>query len=278
MSETSMSALSEPSACRPLITMLTDFGTDSHYVAAMKGVILGWLDATLVDISHAVAPQDVLQGAFLLSEVYECFPRGTVHLVVVDPGVGTSRRLLAAEGGGYRFVGPDNGLFSLVRDRLDDWRCRELSNPEVRRAEVSSTFHGRDLMAPAAAYLAAGGFLDDLGPSALETVRLAMPSPRILETYPPRIEGCVIYQDAFGNLITNIDQGHLEGTPNQSWSLEVGGTFVSELVQTYGEQSPGQLVALIGSTGRVEVAVVNGHAGHRLGIGPGTRVGLVAQN
>ena len=249
-----------------IITLLTDFGADGPYVAAMKGVILGRLPgARLVDISHAVPPQDVAHGGYVLAEVVTYFPAGTVHLAVVDPGVGTARRIVAVHGRNQWFVLPDNGLVapSLAGHTPDGaWA---VTNPALRLPEVSNTFHGRDVMAPAAAFLAGGGDPAELGPAVADLVRPAAPAPT--RHADGGQAGVVVHVDPFGNLITNLP------SPDPGMNVQLGDVVVPR-VRTYGDAAPGDLVALVGSSGRVEIAVVNGSAAVRLGLGRGARVSL----
>ena len=239
-----------------ILTLTTDFGTDGPYVAAMKGVILGLAPGTqLVDVSHAVAPQNILEGAFVLAEVVDVFPTGTVHLAVVDPGVGTDRRLIAAAVAGHWFVLPDNGLLSgVTRTRAPD-SVREISNPAVLRATVAPTFHGRD---PA-----------ELGPVRTDFVTLRNFRPTEDDQ---GLVGEVIFRDVFGNLITNIAADRLAGLPPEGWTVEVAGDRIDGLGRTYGDRPTGTLVALVGGTGWLEVAVVNGDAAQQLSAGSGTTV------
>jgi len=253
-----------------IVTLTTDFGGDGPYVAALKGVILGLAPrARLVDVSHAIAPQDVLAGAFVLAGIVDAFPTGTVHLAVVDPGVGTERKLLAASVAGQWFVLPDNGLISGVARGREIAEVREIANPALRRATVSATFHGRDILAPAAAYLHRLGDPAALGPPLAAFIRLANFEPR---QDPRGLLGEVIFRDGFGNLITNVPADRLAGVPPDGWAVEVAGERIEGLTRTYGDRPPGTLVALAGSSGWIEVAVVNGDAGRYLSAGPGTTV------
>ena len=254
----------------PILTLTSDFGRDGPYVAAMKGVILGLVpNAQIVDVSHAVAPQNVLEGAFVLAGIVEAFPPGTVHLAVIDPGVGTERRLIAVSVAGQWFVAPDNGLLGGVvrgREVTEMW---EIRNPDLWRAKVSTTFHGRDILAPAAAHLALGVDPESLGP------RVASILP--LMNFESRSDGRglvgeVIYRDAFGNLITNVSAASLRGEGGEAWAIEIAGQTVQGIARTYGERPSGTLVAVAGSSGWIEIAVVNGDAGRTLTAGPGTTV------
>jgi S-adenosylmethionine hydrolase len=253
-----------------IITLTTDFGASSPYVAAMKGVILSIAPSvTLVDVSHEVPPQDVRAGAILLAEVIPWFPAGTIHLAVVDPGVGTARRLVALAAGRQRFVGPDNGLFSRVAALARPEQIVSLENPRYRLEPTSATFHGRDILAPAAAHLARGLDLAELGPPLDALVTLAWPEPRVAGE---RIAGQIEWVDKFGNLITNLRAAHLETAAPGRWRIECGGAEIGGLVRTYGDRPAGELVALIGSGGRLEVAVVQGSAAQRLRLGAGAPV------
>ncbi len=253
-----------------ILTLTTDFGGDGPYVAAMKGVVLGMApNVQLVDVSHAIAPQNVLEGAFIMASLIDAFPPDTVHLGVVDPGVGTERRLVAIRAADQWFVAPDNGLLGgVARGRLVSgiW---EISNPAICRERVSNTFHGRDILAPAAAHLVLGRPADDLGPKRSKVITLANFEPR---SDDHGIVGEVIFRDAFGNLVTNVPASRLADAPNESWSIEVAGEKIDGLVKTYGDRPPGSLVVLENSGGWVEVAVVNGDAGRALTAGAGTTV------
>ena len=253
-----------------ILTLTTDFGTDGPYVAAMKGVVLGLAPETqLVDISHTIAPQNILEGAFVLAEVVDSFPPGTVHLAVVDPGVGTDRRLLAALVNDQWFILPDNGLITGVVRRQAPTGVWEITNPAIRRVEVSSTFHGRDILAPASAFLLNGGDPGELGATrdGFVTLRNFRPTPD-----DRGFIGEVLFRDAFGNLITNIAAELLSDAPHDAWKIELAGDHIVGLDRTYGEHPTGALIALIGSTGWVEIAVVNGDAARQLSAGPGTTV------
>jgi S-adenosylmethionine hydrolase len=258
-------------ASRPLITLLTDFGLRDTYVAEMKGVILGINPgAVLVDLCHEVPPQDIVEGAWLLAQAAPAFPYGTIHLAVVDPGVGTGRRALAAAAGGQFWVGPDNGIFHLVFSRHPEARVVSLENPRFFREQISPTFHGRDIFAPVAAHLSRGTPLEGFGPPITDPVPLPLPEPR---WEPHQVQGEIVRVDHFGNLVSNIPgdrlRAWLEGrTPRTA----VGSLIITGLVETYGHLPPGEFAALVGSHGRLEIARVQGHAAHSLQCGPGTPV------
>jgi S-adenosyl-L-methionine hydrolase (adenosine-forming) len=244
------------------ITLLTDFGTTDSYVAEVKGVLLSAApDVSLVDVSHSVPPGDIRAAAYLLGRIWHRFPRGTVHLAVVDPGVGTDRPALALAAHGHYFVGPDNGLFTLV---LRDAEVQIVSLPTP--AAASATFHARDLFAPAAAALATGVPLANLGePLATTPVRVAYAEPR----YEGKtVVGQVIYVDRFGTLVTNLTP---DLVPSYA-AVEVEGLELGPLRRTFGDVPTGGLVAYVGSGGQVEIAVRDGSAARRLGMGVGGRV------
>jgi S-adenosylmethionine hydrolase len=245
-----------------LVTLLTDFGITDSYLAEVKGVILSRAPAaTLVDISHAVPPGDIRSGAYLLGRTWHRFPTDTVHLAVVDPGVGTGRAAVALRAQGHVFVGPDNGLFSPV---LRDAEVEIVTLPTPDG--VSPTFHGRDLFAPAAAALANGAPLVTLG-------ELLIGLPHRLAYTEPHYEGKsivgeIIYVDRFGTLITNLTP---ELVPSYA-SIEVEGLDLGPLRRTFGDVPTGGLLAYVGSGGEVEVAVRGGSAARRLGLGVGGRI------
>jgi S-adenosylmethionine hydrolase len=245
-----------------LVTLLTDFGTGDSYVAEVKGALLTAAPrATLVDVTHSVPPGDVGAGAYLLGRVWHRFPAGTVHLAVVDPGVGTERAALAIAASGHYFVGPDNGLFTFV---LRDTEVQIVSLPTPDGA--APTFHGRDLFAPAAAALATGAALAQLGePFAGMPARLAVGEAH----YEGKsVVGQVVYVDRFGTLVTNLGP---ELVPPYA-IVEVEGLEVGPLRRTFGDVPSGGLVAYLGSGGQVEIAVRDGSAARRLGMGVGGRI------
>jgi S-adenosyl-L-methionine hydrolase (adenosine-forming) len=255
-------------APRPLITLLTDFGTQDAYAASLKGVILSLNPAAvLVDLSHAVPPQDVRAGAFLLAEATACFPPGAIHLAVVDPGVGSSRRALAARCREHYWVGPDNGLFHLIFSRAPELTIVSLENPAYFRPRVSATFHGRDIFAPVAAHLSLGVDLDRFGPRITDPVLLSFPEPVF---GPAAIQGEIISVDRFGNLVSNIGAGDLT-----SWSgdrdvrLKAGPLTIRGLARTYADVAPGEFLALTGSHGFIEIACARDNAARRLQAGVG---------
>jgi S-adenosylmethionine hydrolase len=256
---------------RPVIALLTDFGTRDHYAGTMKGVALGICpDAMFVDITHDIAPHDVLGGALELAASYKYFPPGTIFLVVVDPGVGSARRPLAAEAGGYRFVAPDNGVLTLVFREAAPKRVVELTERRYARPTVSRTFEGRDRFAPAAAWLAKGIDLSGLGRALQSWHQLSVPEPAVAER---SIHGEVLRVDRFGNLVTNVDRRTFERFAGAGRIEILAGTHVvAAVVATYAESHAGAVCALFGSSDHLEVAVNGASAAERLQLGRGGRV------
>lgn len=271
----------------PIVTITTDFGTQDGYVPAMKGTMLSIApEVRLVDVTHEISPQDVMESAFVLQSAQPFFPPGTVHLVVVDPGVGTERRAIALRHEDSWYVGPDNGLFPLVLNGASPDAVVELDNPDMwRTPSPSTTFHGRDIFAPAAAHLAAGRPLDALGSPAdeLETLRWAQP---ITDTQT--VQGWVVHVDRFGNCVTNIRRDTLaqaldEENPPAVDALPplegyVGSTILEAIHPTYGRVPDGDPLLLFGSTGFLEIAVNGGNAAEMLDIRKGDSVKLSFQD
>jgi len=252
----------------PIITLSTDFGTTDGYAGALKGVLLDRIpDVRLVDLSHDLAPGDVAVASHLLARAAPSFPAGTVHLAVVDPGVGTARRGLGLRIGTQLFVGPDNGLFSGVLDTAEPVTAHALENPSLWLPSVSPVFHGRDVFAPVAAFLARGGALATVGPAVdpHSLVRLAIPSPT---RAGDALRGEVVHVDRFGNLVTNLTAP--KGAPA---TVEVSGRTLP-LSRTYGDVASGALVAVVGSSGRIEISVRDRSAAAHLGAGAGLVVTL----
>jgi S-adenosylmethionine hydrolase len=253
-----------------ILTLTTDFGSVGPYVAALKGVMLELAPGTqFVDVCHTISPQNILEGGFVLAAIVDVFPKGTVHLAVVDPGVGTERRLIAVSVADQWFVLPDNGLVTgVARGRMPSgiW---EITNPAIRRTVVSATFHGRDILAPASAHLLRGGNPAELGPAREKFITLRNFEPNADDL---GFVGEVIFRDAFGNLITNVNVEHLADSPRDVWEIEIANERIDGILRTYGDRSAGTLIALVGSSGWVEVAVVNGDAGRQLTAGAGTTV------
>ena len=256
---------------RPVIALLSDFGTKDHYVGMMKGVIIGICpDVTLVDITHEIAQHDVLDGALELAASYKFFPAGTIFLAVVDPGVGSSRRGIAAEIGDYRFICPDNGLLSAVVRDVPPKKVVELTERRYARPTVSRTFEGRDRFAPAAAWLAKGTQLTAMGRNVADYTKLDIPVPLIGED---GITGTVLRLDRFGNLVTNIDRKTFEKFGKEAGVQIAAGTrTVGRLVATYADIQPGEVCALFGSTDHLELAANAGSAAATLGVTRGAVV------
>jgi S-adenosyl-L-methionine hydrolase (adenosine-forming) len=256
---------------RPVIALLSDFGTHDHYAGTMKGVILNICpDATLVDITHDVPPHDVLDGALQLAAAARYFPAGTIFLTVVDPGVGSARRGIAAEAGDYRFIAPDNGVLTAVLREWAPKKIVELTERRYARPTVSRTFEGRDRFAPAAAWLAKGIELTALGRPAGDYQRLDIPAPDVADG---TISGTVLRVDRFGNLVTNIDRKAFESAARSgSMAVIAGGHQVERLVATYADIQPGEICALFGSTDHLEIAANAGSAAERLELARGATV------
>lgn len=247
----------------PIVTLLTDFGTRDSFVGVMKGVILSICPQTqMVDLTHEVPPQAVMSGAFLLKSSIDYFPKGTVHLAVVDPGVGSTRKAVALKSMGHYFVGPDNGLFSAA---LKDWGIEqvvELTEKKYQLPNPSSTFHGRDIFAPAAAHLASGVPLSKLGVRLNNWIWREIPKP--FKTNHGWT-GQVLWIDRFGNLVTNLEKKHLP----KPFRLKIGKTAVLTLAGHYAEAKKGTVMALIGSSGNLEISVNGGNAAQKLGVSIG---------
>lgn len=241
----------------PIITLCTDFGIVDGYVGAMKGVILGLApQAQIVDITHQVAPQDIRAAAFALYTTYSYFPQGTIHLVVVDPGVGSERRILAARTPHHMFVAPDNGVLGYVLSQDEPIEVVALSNPSYWRDAVSHTFHGRDIMAPVAAHMARGVSIQQLGRPIGDWVRMDLPQPQ--RRADGAMVGEVLSIDHFGNVITTIPAAWLAG--RTAWRVVLGSLHIMGLSSSYAAADPGAALALIGSHGYLEVAIREGSA------------------
>jgi len=254
---------------RPIIAFLTDFGTQDHYAGTMKGVVLGICpDATLVDVTHYIPAHDVMGGALELAASYKYFPTGTIFVVVVDPGVGSARRGLAADTGDYKFVAPDNGVLTGVLRETPAKKVVELTERRYARPTVSRTFEGRDRFAPAAAWLAKGIQLTALGRPLNEVQRLEMPAP---EASAESIRGTVMRVDRFGNLVTNIDRKLVERLGGDI-AIEAGGKAIGRLVATYAELPTEGVGALFGSTDHLELAAPSASAAERLALARGAAV------
>ena len=258
-----------------IVTLLTDFGTADYFVAAMKGVILGLAPhATLVDITHEIAPQDVAGAAFTLAAAYETFPAGSIHVAVVDPGVGSARRAVLVAGS-HLFVGPDNGIFSHVYDREPGAHVFHLTRDELFRKPVSATFHGRDVFAPVAGALAAGLAPEMSGERIHDPVRFGDAG---VETLPDgTLRATVLHVDRFGNCITGFRSDRLPGGAlRPGFRLLLGGVEIRALLDHYAADgvAPGEPFAIWGSAGFLEVVVNRGSAARRLGAAAGSALVL----
>ena len=256
------------------VTLTTDFGTRDPYVGALKGALLATASQLqLVDVSHDIPPQDILAGAFVLRHAAFEFSPGTVHLAVVDPGVGGARRPLAVDAAGYLWIGPDNGLLSCALN-FPDARAFEITHPDLRHEQVSATFHGRDLFAPAAARLAAGFPVEDVGPGVDDALHLAAMRP-VVRTAD--LEGTVIHVDHYGNLITCISSGDLSQFGDLSRlrvvvGHDAGTVVVRGIVRTYDDIETAAAAALIGSGDLLELVVRDGSAAARFGLQRGDSI------
>jgi S-adenosyl-L-methionine hydrolase (adenosine-forming) len=265
-----------------IITLTTDFGLSDGYVGTMKGVMLGIApEARVVDVTHTIGPQEIHQAAYIVQSFYRFFPAGTVHLVVVDPGVGTTRRPIVLSTPEALFVAPDNGVLSYAWwEALERWGRDQVSVHEIAEQrfwlqQISTTFHGRDIFAPVAAHLARGAPPDSIGPRLSGLTEATLEQPALGRG--GELVGRIIHVDHFGNCITNITPEHLR-------SFGLGERVVAQIIdqripglyRTYGESAPGTLIALIGSNNRLELAVCNGSAARTLGVGIGDAVKVFA--
>ncbi len=266
-------------ACPPLITLLTDFGSRDAYAAIMKGVILGIApQARLVDLCHEVTPYQIPEGGFTLCQSYRWFPKGTIHLVVIDPGVGSERRAIAVEALGHRFIGPDNGVFSmLLREAAAGsgekrpCRVREITNRKLALPATSNTFHGRDIFAPAAAHLAAGVKFAALGPLIEDALRQDWDLP--IRTGKRFWQGAVFKADRFGNLITNFRVGEFPLTDGV-FELQAGFERIETVRTHFGSAAAGELFLLAGSSGFWEICINQASAANMLGLSSGSPLEL----
>ena len=248
-----------------IVTLTTDFGTSDAYVGVMKGVILGINpNVQVVDITHAVPPQDIHEAAFLIHSAYRYFPKGTIHVIVVDPGVGSKRRAIVCQTDNAFFVCPDNGILSYLLQEIEDCDEQqayvvEIQNRDYCLPEVSQTFHGRDIFAPVAAHLSLGVLLDDIGPPIHNLIQFPMPPLTISDD---KLVGAIIKVDSFGNAITNISESALTRLKDgpTGYEISVGNTRLKRINRAYAESAIGAPLAIIGSTGMLEIAVNGGSA------------------
>jgi hypothetical protein len=266
----------------PVISLLTDFGLSDAYVGIMKGVIFSKApDAKIVDISHQISPHNLVQAAFLINSAYRYFPKGTVHVVVVDPSVGSDRTIIALKAAGFFFLAPDNGVLTPILEKESIDRSVKVENRRYFLETVSRTFHGRDIFAPVAAHLFSGGDINELGPSIpLNALgHLSLPKPEISRT--GELIGIVIDIDRFGNLITNIDEGLIQEFCEKNGpelTVRIGQIRISGLRASYAGVSPGAALAIIGSRGTLEISINRGSAMESFSAVPGAMVKVSAAN
>ncbi len=258
-----------------IITLTTDFGLQDHYVSAMKAVMLGIApDVRFVDVSHEIPAQDIMAGAWVVKNTAFLYPPGTVHLVVVDPGVGTSRHPIALKIRDQYFVGPDNGIFSLLFKEYE-YEAYKLNNSTYWAQGLSNTFHGRDVFAPVSAHLSTGVSLDEVGEPIddLVTYHWAVPIAD-----KDGLQGWVVHIDRFGNLITNISDELIEDhLKRKSVKIYVGNTMLDKVVSTFGDVEEGEPAAFIGSSGMLEIGINKGNAARMLSVDKGAQISIVLQ-
>ena len=259
----------------PILTLTTDFGLSDHYVGTMKGVILGICPpAQLVDISHHVTPFEIAEGAYLIAQAYRYFPRKTVHLVVVDPGVGSARRPILMEAAGQYFVAPDNGVLSMVFSR-EKHKIRLISNDRYFLHPVSRTFHGRDIFAPVAAHLAAGVAPARIGKLISDYLRPGFEKPQ--RTGKHTWLGRILKIDHFGNIVTNFHVDDFPDLERRDFSMAIGAVETGSLLHTYAECASGEMFVIAGSSGYLEVSVSQGSAAGRIGCQTGASAELMVR-
>lgn len=258
-----------------LITLITDFGIADTYVGVLKGVILSINPScTIVDITHQIPPQDISEAAFALMTAYAYFPKGTIHLVIVDPGVGSTRRPLLIEAENYFFVGPDNGVFSAVLRKPGLKSVIELTNTEHFLADVSSTFHGRDIFAPVAAHLSRGSPCSQFGVPISDFVVSDWPQPSVVAA--GEAQGVILHIDRFGNLITNFSRDFIkQALGNRPFNIKCADTVISKVIPSYSHAQPGELCGVFGSSNFLEISVTNGSAHDRLKVRCGDVVTII---
>ena len=264
---------------RPIVTLTTDFGLNDHFVGTLKGVILDITpDAEIVDICHSVQAFDILDGALALAQAYAYYPARTVHLVIVDPGVGSARRPIVASSEKHNFVAPDNGVLSLVYAREPRLSVRHITAEHYFLQPVSNTFHGRDIFAPVAAYLAKGVDQEKFGEEITDFVRFNAPKPKPVDAKTMR--GVVLRVDRFGNLITNFtpqDLPALFQAEPPAFKLLVGKREIASLKTNYAQGTGGEVFAILGSMGYLEIAANRGSAAQLAAAGKGSEVQIVIE-
>lgn len=270
--------MSEAMESTPIVVLMTDFGLKDAFVGVMKGVIASICrHAAVIDLTHEIGPQDVREAAFTLDRSVDYFPEGSIFTCIVDPGVGTARRPLAVEAGPWRFIAPDNGLLTAILDRHPAARCHAITSAKHRLPSCSATFHGRDIFSPAAAHLAAGLPIGELGPEvpveSCERIRLFSNLPI---DGGAGWQGEVLSIDHFGNLITSLEGSLVDGP--EGWTAQAGDATAIPFVRTYGEVAEGMPLAYAGSSGMVEIAIRNGSARDRFELEPGSTVRLIRKS
>jgi len=258
-----------------LITLTTDFGLKDHFVGAMKGVIVKICpDVNFVDISHKVQPHDVFEAMMIFKNSYKYFPDRTIHLVVVDPGVGSNRRPLLVYSENQYFIGPDNGVFSPLFQKEEDVLVIDITADHYFMKDVSYTFHGRDIFAPVAGYLAKGVDLKSFGDPVTDYIKLDFPKPKAPDK--STLEGEIIYADNFGNLISNVASSHfqtfLNNSAQKTFKITIGNNEINKISQYYDEFPPGNLCAIFGSTDHLEFSLLQESAEKKLGLKPKEKV------
>lgn len=268
-------------AGRPIISITTDFGENDHFVGVMKGVILSVNpDATIVDINHQVNSYDIFDGAYSLSQSYHVFPPGTVHLVVVDPGVGSERRPIIAQTKDYRFVAPDNGVLSMVYEREERVEVRQVTSEHFFRKPVSKTFHGRDIFAPVAAWLSRGMEAEKFGSVINDYARFTSVRPKWVNN--SLVKGVTIKVDKFGNVVTNItpeDVSQIFSQYPPPFCIRINGHEITQIRESFAAGNSSELFAVVGSSGFIEICTNRGSAAKTMNVNRGieVEVALVAQ-
>lgn len=257
-----------------IITLATDFGTRDSYVGTMKGVIYRiFPQAIVADLTHQILPQDLTEASLVLESCYRFFPEGTVHVVVVDPGVGSMRRAIAVDTADHLFVGPDNGVFSRIYSSQAGCVVREIVNPSLQLPHISDTFHGRDIFAPVGAHLARGLPSSELGPVVSDPVRRDPPQPVV---WQDQITGEVIHIDSFGNIITNVTRELFDMVAGgKRFRIIVNGKAIDRISRSYEDVERGRALAIFGSLDLLEVAIHSGRADRRIGAGKGDPVQIL---
>ncbi|MEO8596039.1 MAG: SAM-dependent chlorinase/fluorinase [Candidatus Solibacter sp.] len=255
-----------------IVTLTTDFGLTDHYAGTMKGVILGLCPkAQIIDISHGITPYDIGEAAYTIAQAWRYFPPKTVHVVVVDPGVGSARRPLLVEAAGHRFVGPDNGVFSMIYS-ASPCKVRHLTNPRFFLQQVSRTFHGRDLFAPVAAHLAAGAPPARMGKLVQDYVQGDFVHP--LPAGKGKWNARILKIDLFGNVTTNLRAADFPDLADHKFRLSAGPVKITTLAQSYATAAPGAPLLILGSSGYYEISINQGDAAKALKLQPGARLAL----